>query len=370
MNKSDILELKKRMKKDKCTFNRITGCCVGVEKEILTTFNSPFLVMEEGDQHKFLEIASKALSGKLGNNLLELNFPNAAEDEGGSQHTLMKLKKEKLKHEEDLTKYYEHIIDTYEHTGSYAILLFHDSYDVPDRGTDRRSLDESTEVYEYIICAICPINLSKPGLSYFADDGRISERIRDWVLGAPEVGFTFPAFTERSSDIHTVMYYAKTPKESHTEIVDEILRCSMIQTSDEKKDLFSRAMVEVFEGEENPGRLIYDINESLRSMIEADEDVGNLETGEPSGVKVKIDDVVVSDSVLREALLENNVPEDKIRELQKSYKKNITGETSVDQILDRKLIDSQKHIRREEELLIEIAHLKEENANLRKELKK
>ena len=368
MNKSDILEIKKRIKKDKCAFNRIAGCCVGVEKEILTTFNSPFLTMEEGDQHKFLEIASKTLSGNLGNNLLALDFPNEAENEGGSQQVLMKLKKETLKNENNLTKFFEHVIDTYEYAGSYAILLFHDSYDVPDKGTDHRSLDESTEVYDYIICAICPINLSKPGLSYFADDGRISERIRDWVLGAPEVGFTFPAFIDRSSDIHTVMYYAKSSKDIHPEIVVEILGCAMVQTSDEKREVFSKAMVEVFGDEDNPGRIIYDINESLRNIIEAEEYTENSETGETTGTRIKVEDVVVTDSVLREVLQENNVPEDKIRDLQKAYKESIAEEATVNQIIDRRLLDTQKYTRREEELLFEIAQLKEENVKLRIQL--
>lgn len=368
MNKSDVTEIKKRLKKDKCAFNRIAGCCVGNEKQILTTFNQPFLTMEEGDQHKFLEIASKTLSGKLGNNLLELDFPNEAEDDGGTQNFLMKLRDGSLKNDDDLKKLYQQVIDSYEHTGTYAIILFHDAYDVPCKGTDKRSLDESEEVYTYIICAICPIDLSKPGLSYFVDEKCISERVRDWVLGAPEAGFTFPAFTDRSTDIHAALYYTKTTKDPHQEFVNEVLGCDLPQTADEKKEAFSVALSEVFEDEKNPPRLIYDINESLRQMIEIEEDVEDPETGEVKGTRTRTEDVEVNDSVLKEALLENDIPEDKIKELQEAFKESISGDTSVDQIIDRKLLESEKHRRIEEDLRLEILELKKENEKLRKEL--
>lgn len=368
MNKLEILELKKRMKIDSCAFNRIAGCCVSSEKEILTTFNSHFLTLEDGEQHKFLDLAKKALSGKQGDNLLEINFPNEAEREGGSQHLLMKLKKEMLKNESTLNELFHRIIDNYDHVGTYAIILFHDSYDVPDRGTDRIKQDESTEVYDYIICVVCPIELSKPGLSYFNEEKKISERVRDWILKAPEIAFTFPAFTDRSSDIHNVIYHIKTPKNAHPEFVENVLGCPMIQTSEEKKDLFAKILEEVLRDENNPEKIIYDINDSLRKMIE--DDNNDVQTGETPRPDDKIESIVVSEGILKAALMENNISENKIKKVQDAYKSNILTDTTVDQIVNWKLLDSQKYIRREEELLTEIAKLKDENAKLREELRK
>ena len=80
------------------------------------------------------------------------------------------------------------------------------------------ALDDSDEVYEYIMCAICPVDLSKPGLSYKEESEDIASRKRDWVVGAVNSGFLFPAFNDRSSDIHSVLCYTKDAKAPHTEL--------------------------------------------------------------------------------------------------------------------------------------------------------
>lgn len=76
MKKKDILELKKRFTKNKCTFTKMCGCYVNGEKNTLLKFRETFLNLEEDDYFKYLEIAKKVLSGTLGNNILELNFPD------------------------------------------------------------------------------------------------------------------------------------------------------------------------------------------------------------------------------------------------------------------------------------------------------
>ncbi len=97
MRKKDILELKRRLKKDDCTFTKMCGCYVNGEKNILLKFNETFLNLEEDEFFKYLEIAKKSLSGTIGNNLLELEFPFNEEEEGGRQYSLMQLKKKRTK---------------------------------------------------------------------------------------------------------------------------------------------------------------------------------------------------------------------------------------------------------------------------------
>lgn len=80
--------------------------------------------------------------------------------------------------------FYDLVIDSYDYVGNYLILVFHDAYDVMTKTSDNNKLDESEEVYEYLLCAICPVNLTKPGLGYREDENRIGPRIRDWVVGA------------------------------------------------------------------------------------------------------------------------------------------------------------------------------------------
>ena len=164
MNKKEVLELKTRMKKNSCTFTKMSGCYVNAAKEIQLTLNETFLNLEEDEFYKYLEIAKKALSGTVGNNLLELDFPTEEEAEGGKQKFLLGLRESKLKNEGLLDTFYHLIIENYHYVGNYLILVFHDAYDVITKTTDNSRLDESEEVYEYLLVAICPVTLTKPGL--------------------------------------------------------------------------------------------------------------------------------------------------------------------------------------------------------------
>ena len=75
MNRKDVLEIKRRLKKDSCTFTRMCGCYVDGERNRVVKLGETFLNLEDEEFYKYLEIAKKALSGTVGNNLLELEFP-------------------------------------------------------------------------------------------------------------------------------------------------------------------------------------------------------------------------------------------------------------------------------------------------------
>ena len=189
MKKKDILELKRRLKKDDCTFTKMCGCYVNGEKNIVTDFSKTFLNLDEDEFFKYLEIAKKVLSGTIGNNILELNFPFDENNVNNKQISLMELKNSKLKDNLLLENFYKSIIDNYDYTGNFLILIFHDSYDVITKTNDNLKIDESEEVYDYMLCAICPVTLSKPGLRYFEEENTIKSRIRDWVVEPPTQGF-------------------------------------------------------------------------------------------------------------------------------------------------------------------------------------
>ena len=238
MNKKDILEIKRRFKKEACTFTRMCGCYVDADRNKITKIGETFLNLEDEEFYKYLEIAKKVLSGTIGNNLLELEFPLAEEAAGGRQQFLMGLRESRLKNDDLMDTFYDMIIDSYDYVGNYLILIFHDAYDVMTKTSDNDKLDESEEVYEYLLCAICPVNLTKPGLGYREDENRIGPRIRDWVVGAPDTGFVFPAFTDRSTDIHSVMFYTRDTKTPHTEFMEAGLGCGAKFTATEKKLTF------------------------------------------------------------------------------------------------------------------------------------
>lgn len=352
MNKKDILELKRRFKKEDCTFTRLAGCYVNGEKNIILNINETFLNMEEDEFFKYLEIAKKTLSGTIGNNLLELNFPISEEEMGGRQKSLMVLKASKLKDEDLLENFYQLIIDTYDYTGNFLILLFHDAYDVLTKTTDNGKLDESEEVYEYIICAICPVTLSKPALGYLEDENKIGARNRDWVVGPPDIGFVFPAFTDRSTDIHSVMYYTKNAKDPHPEIMEEVLGCYSKQTAAEKKETFQAIVSKAIAGDEEKANEVYiELQEGLNYIMEETDSIKGTNR-EP---------IVLTNDTVKEILVETGVPEEITEKIEKSYVE-VFGDTPpvVEDLLDEKALKANEKIKREKELVKKVQILEEQ----------
>lgn len=269
MNKKEVLELKRRFKKEAATFTRVCGCYVDGNHNKVCKFGNTFLNLEEDEFYKYLEIANKALSGTIGNNLLELKFPIEEEEVGGRQHILMALRASKLEDENLLDTFYDLVIDTYDHAGNYLIVLFHDAYDVMSRTSDNNNLDESEEVYEYLICAICPVDLSKPGLGFLEEEHRIGPRVRDWVVGAVDTAFLFPAFNDRSTDIHSTLFYTKNSKEPHSEFMANGLGCGIERTATEQKMAFHSIVRNVLGAEdEHTDDVLLDLQQNLSDMID------------------------------------------------------------------------------------------------------
>ena len=124
MNKRDVLELKKRLTKKDCTFTKMSGCYVNSNKEIVLSFTEDFRDLREEEYYKYLDIASKILSGTIGNNLLKLDFSNEAEEVGAIQQMLLGIRESSLLNEGLLDTFYKHVIDNFYYVGNYLILLF------------------------------------------------------------------------------------------------------------------------------------------------------------------------------------------------------------------------------------------------------
>lgn len=309
MNKKEVLELKRRFKKEAATFTRVCGCYVDGNHNKVCKFGNTFLNLEEDEFYKYLEIANKALSGTIGNNLLELKFPIEEEEVGGRQHILMALRASKLEDENLLDTFYDLVIDTYDHAGNYLIVLFHDAYDVMTRTKDNNNLDESEEVYEYLICAICPVDLSKPGLGFLEEEHRIGPRVRDWVVGAVDTAFLFPAFNDRSTDIHSTLFYAKNTKEPHSEFMANGLGCGIERTATEQKMAFHSIVRNVLGAEdEHTDDVLLDLQQNLSDMI-----------GEYAETHDDDEDVFLLDKeVVTKLLADSDISEEKAAKIEKS----------------------------------------------------
>lgn len=273
MIKQEVNELKRLYTPSNCSITRICGCYVDGEKNRKTEFKETFLSLPEEEIFKYFELLRKTLSGTLGKNLLNLDFPLSSEEAGGTQEFLLKLRDSKLKDEELLSEFYDRIISSYEYVGNYLILIIHDAYDVPGKTTDGLTMEDASDsVFEYVLCCICPVNLSKPGLSYDAAANEFHNRIRDWVVEMPECGFLFPSFNDRASDIHSTLYYSKNPEEPHQEFVTDILGCSLPLTAGSQKETF-QTLIEETLGEEADYEVVKSIHENLTEMIEEHKEI-------------------------------------------------------------------------------------------------
>lgn len=353
MNKKDVLEIKRRLKKDACTFTRMCGCYVDGERNRIVKLGETFLNLDEDEFFKYLEIARKTLSGTVGNNLLELEFPTEEESVGGRQHFLCALRSSALQNEDLLERFYDLVIDNYEYAGNYLILIFHDAYDVISKSSDNSKLDESEEVYEYLLCAICPVALSKPGLGYRADENRIGPRIRDWVVGAPESGFIFPAFTDRSADIHSVMTYHKNAKEPHAELMEGALGCAARRTAAEQKQAFESIIQKACGSDEEASKeVFYEIQQELSDLAAENQQEDPDSQEEPARLTA---------DAIGELMAESNVPKTAAEMIEKSYREEFKDEEPIlEHLIDSKAAEEGGRLRQQKELVKKVADLEEQ----------
>ena len=348
MNKKEVAEIKRRLKKDTSTISRIVGCYVNSSKDKVCTFNENFLDMQDEELHKYLEIASKTLSGTVGNNLIELAFPIEAEELGSPQQSLMALKQSELKDESLCEAFFDHVIETYDFVGNYLILLYYDDYDVIVKTSDNMKLDESEETYSYIICSICPVMLSKPGLGYREDEHRIGARIRDWIVGPVDSGFTFPCFTDRSSDIHSIMMYTKKADDPHKEFWENGLGCASKLTATEKKNAFTNILAQTIgPDKEDTSEIIVDIQANLNDYIESKEEI--LDKDEP---------IILEASDVHKILEDSPITEEKADTITKKYEEFFVDEVpQATEVLDAKMLKNNELKIEKKNLLKEVAEL-------------
>ena len=342
MRKKDILELKKRFKKDHCTFTKMCGCYVNGEKNILLKFRETILNLEEDDYFKYLEIAKKVLSGTIENNILELNFELNEEHVNEKQLEFMKLKNSQLKDDLLIDDFYNSIINNYDYEGNFLILIFHDAYDIITKTKDNAKLDESEEVYEYILCAICPVELSKAGLRYFEEENSIKSRTRDWVVEAPSNGFVFPAFINRTTDVNSIMYYTKNAKDTHPELMENVLGCPSKQTNTEKKETFNDIIRDALGPDEKKSdHFFMEIQESLNNKIE-EHNIIHEDSETP---------IFLTDEVIQDILNESGVPDEITTKIEKSYAESF-GDTPpvADILIDNKALAAKAQKKKEEML--------------------
>lgn len=239
MNRSEISEIRRRFNPEKNQILCVRGCYVNEKKEVVSTFCRPLaaFALEEGE--KYAALLRRTLSGVPGKNLVDVVFSNQEVMEGESHGLLMRLRNSQLKDEALVEQLYRKIIDSLQIEDHYLILLIFDAYDVPYRAKDGLKVEDSSEeVFPYLMCSICPVKLSKAALSYNSYDKEFHSKSEDWIVAAPEIGFLFPAFDERSSNIYNALYYTKDTAFMHDEFAEAIFNTPLPMAAQVQKETF------------------------------------------------------------------------------------------------------------------------------------
>ena len=315
MNKKEVLEIRKQFSPENCAITRICGCYVNGEKEKQLEFKEAFLSLPEEETFKYYELFKKTLSGTLGKNLLNMGFPLEQEFEGGTQHFLMQLKNSRLTDDMLVSEFYDKVIENYDFGEHYLILLIHAAYDVPGKALDGSEMfDASDSVYDYILCSLCPVTLSKAGLCYNAIKNSIEDRFRDWIVTDPANGFLFPAFNDRDTDVHNILYYSKKPEELQYYFLEKVLGCSEVMSAGSQKESFQNILTNTL-GDDCDYTVIKTIHENLNEMIEEAK-----EAPEP---------LALGKQEVKQLLTHSGVTEEKMENFDKDFDENIGAHTSL-----------------------------------------
>lgn len=275
MNKKEIAEIRRRFNPEKNGVTCIRGCYVNEKREIISAFGSSLTMMPEDEAEKYLAIFKRTLSGAQGRNLVDINF-STLQVSGSEEHgLLMSLRDTALKDDEAVDKFFARVIESLSFEGNYLILLMHDAYDIPRRAKDGQKLEDSSEQFRYILCSICPVKMSKSALSYCPSENGFHSRSVDWVVSPPELGFMFPAFDDRASNIYNALYYTGNVSDSHSELTDALFKAELPMPADEQKEAFHELLAETLE-EECSYEVMQTVHEQLSALItehEADKTV-------------------------------------------------------------------------------------------------
>ena len=315
MNKKEILEIRKQFTPENCTISRICGCYVDGEKHIVMEHKDAFGSLSEEEAFKYFDIFRHTLSGTPGKNLMDMEFPLETEAPGGTQDFLLRLRDSHLEDDLLLEEFYQKVIESYSYDMNYYIILIHAVYDIPGKSSDNLEMfDASDNVYDFILCSICPVNLSKAGLYYNTEKNAIEDRIRDWIVASPANGFLFPAFNDRNTDIHGILYYTKNAENMNQNLVDQLLGCVPPLSASSQKETFHSVM-ESAVGEDCGYELVRSLHEDLGEMLEAAKD-----SPEP---------LTLTKRDVRCILEENDIPEEKIQAFEKEFDESISRDTPV-----------------------------------------
>ncbi len=268
MNRQEIAEIRRRLNPDRNAISRVRGCYVNQKKEIVATFDRSLMSFPQEEQEKYLSLFKRALAGVPGRNLIDIGFRPDQVMADEAHGLLMGLRNTALSVDAGVDKLCQRVIDSLDIEENYLILMLHDAYDVPFRHTDEHKADVvSEEVFNYILVCVCPVKLTRPALSYFSEDNAFHSREQDWVVGAPELGFMFPTFDDRATNLYGALYFTRDADNTHDAFVDAVFHCDAPTPAEAQRETFQAVLEEALDADLS-FEVAQTVHERFREMIE------------------------------------------------------------------------------------------------------
>lgn len=313
MNEKEIGEIRRRVRRDRSNMTTIYGCYVNTQKEIISEFSESVGMMPENEAERYFGTLKRVLSGGIGKNLIDITFKTSQVADSPEHKLLMDLRKSALKDEEARLRLYRKIIDTVSFEENYLILLGCDAYDVPFKAKDDTVQESAGETYTYILCAVCPVKLSKPSLRYIAEEKTFHDGGVAQVLSAPEMGFLFPAFDNRATNIYNALYYTRSAKDNHDDLVTALFNVKAPMAAASQKTAFE-ALLTTTIAEECSLEVVQTVHDQLRQAIDM-----HKESRIP-------DPLLISKDQVKDALTACAVPEKNIAKFGVEYDETFGSE--------------------------------------------
>ena len=250
MNEKEIGEIRRRVRRDRSNMTAIYGCYVNAQKEIISSFKQSVGMMPENEAEKYFGVLRRTLSGTIGKNLIDISFRTAQVADSPEHKLLMELRKTALQDDTLRMALFQKIIDSVSFEENYLIVVGCDSYDVPFKSKDDAvQTDASSEVYTYLLCAVCPVKQTKPTLRYISEEKEFHDGGIAQVVSAPELGFLFPAFDDRSTNIYNALYYTHSTKVSNQPFVEALFNVQAPKPAAEQKKSFEALLTTALDEE-------------------------------------------------------------------------------------------------------------------------
>lgn len=268
MNTKEINEIRRRVRRDRSNMEAIYGCYVNESREIVSCFRCSCATMSENESEKYFSLLKRSLSGTLGKNLIDITFATSQVANSEEHKLLMDLRATELKDEELRMAFFKKVMDTVSFESGFVILIGLDKYDVPFKSKDGDTqADNSGEVFTYLLCSICPVKQTKAQLYYEAaskefHDGNIMN-----IVCAPELGFLFPAFDNRATNIYNALYYNHSPKENYEAFVDAVFHTPVPKPAFQQKQSFEALLSNSLE-EDCSMEVVQSVHEQLCQYID------------------------------------------------------------------------------------------------------